>query len=153
MYTYFGIDCVESGAHNHQQHRELSCIPIAGRMRKSGDGQVASFAHACCDLYTTQLSVLLVVVVCSALDVMEEESKELGEHIVSRWGVSCVEVVDSLRAELLERVFLRVGVAESDSQLEAALARFLPAVLVKTASPSSVVQAKVLVCQSRNIRI
>jgi proteasome component ECM29 len=46
--------------------------------------------------------------------------------------------------ELLERVFLRLGVAETDSQLEQALGRFLPAVLVKTASPSPAVQAKVM---------
>ena len=45
--------------------------------------------------------------------------------------------------ELLERVFLRLGMAESDSQLESALARFLPAVLLKTASTSSAVQTKV----------
>ena len=42
-------------------------------------------------------------------------------------------------------MFLRLGVAESDSQLEAALARFLPAVLLKTAGTSPAVQAKVSV--------
>jgi hypothetical protein len=50
---------------------------------------------------------------------------------------------ESKELELLERVFLRLGVAERDSQLEEALARFLPPVLLKTASTSPAVQAKV----------
>lgn len=40
-------------------------------------------------------------------------------------------------------MFLRLGVAESDSQLEQALARFLPPVLIKTDSKMPAVQTKV----------
>lgn len=45
--------------------------------------------------------------------------------------------------ELLERVFLKLGVAESDAQLEKVLGRFLPPVLLKGASPSPAVRSKV----------
>ena len=58
------------------------------------------------------------------------------------WPCNGVDVLLTL-SELLERVFLRLGVAERDSQLEEALARFLPPVLLKTASTSPAVQAKV----------
>jgi proteasome component ECM29 len=54
------------------------------------------------------------------------------------------ESTEEKELELLERVFLRLGVAESDSQLEQALAKFLPPVLLKTASTRPAVRAKVL---------
>lgn len=46
-------------------------------------------------------------------------------------------------AELVERVFLRLGAAESDEQLEKALGRFLPAILLKLTSQYKSVQDKV----------
>jgi len=47
-------------------------------------------------------------------------------------------------AVLLERVFLRLGSAESDEQLEAVLAKFLTPVLLKLASQTDGVRKKVL---------
>ena len=44
---------------------------------------------------------------------------------------------------LLERVFLRLGSAETDEQLEAALAKFLAPVLLKLASQTDGVRKKV----------
>jgi len=46
-------------------------------------------------------------------------------------------------AVLLERVFLRLGSAETDEQLEAALAKFLAPVLLKLASQTDGVRKKV----------
>jgi len=46
---------------------------------------------------------------------------------------------------LLERVFLRLGSADTDEQLEAALARFLTPVLLKLASQTDGVRKKVSV--------
>ena len=46
-------------------------------------------------------------------------------------------------AVLLERVFLRLGSAETDEQLEAALAKFLTPVLLKLASQEDGVRKKV----------
>ena len=70
-----------------------------------------------------------------------EEAKELGEL----WCVTDEHagMAVTVATELLERVFLRLGVAESDSQLEQALARFLTPVLLKTGSPSPAVRSKV----------
>lgn len=48
-----------------------------------------------------------------------------------------------LELELLERVFLRLGVAETDDQLEKTVGRFLGPVLLKCASPHQAVQEKV----------
>jgi len=45
---------------------------------------------------------------------------------------------------LLERVFLRLGSAETDEQLEAALAKFLAPVLLKLASQTDGVRKKVM---------
>lgn len=47
-------------------------------------------------------------------------------------------------AELLERVFLRLGAAESDDQLEKVLGRFLVPVILKITSEHKTVQNKVL---------
>jgi len=47
-------------------------------------------------------------------------------------------------AALLERVFLRLGSAESDEQLEAVLAKFLTPVLLKLASQTDGVRKKVI---------
>jgi len=44
---------------------------------------------------------------------------------------------------LLERVFLRLGSAETDEQLEASLAKFLAPVLLKLASQTDGVRKKV----------
>ncbi len=44
---------------------------------------------------------------------------------------------------LLERVFLRIGSAETDEQLEATLAKFLTPVLLKLASQADGVRKKV----------
>ena len=44
---------------------------------------------------------------------------------------------------LLERVFLRLGSADTDEQLEVALAKFLAPVLLKLASPADGVRKKV----------
>ena len=46
--------------------------------------------------------------------------------------------------ELLERVFLRIGVAESDDQLEKCLYQFLAPTILKAASQHKSVQNKVL---------
>jgi len=46
--------------------------------------------------------------------------------------------------ELLERVFLRLGAAESDDQLEKVLGRFLVPVILKITSEHKTVQNKVL---------
>ncbi|XP_034253765.1 proteasome adapter and scaffold protein ECM29 [Thrips palmi] len=45
---------------------------------------------------------------------------------------------------LLERVFLRIGSAESDEQLQNAVNKFLPAVLLKLSSPQEGVRKKVM---------
>lgn len=45
---------------------------------------------------------------------------------------------------LLERVFLRIGSAESDEQLQNAINKFLPAVLLKLSSPQEGVRKKVM---------
>ncbi|XP_013777201.1 proteasome-associated protein ECM29 homolog [Limulus polyphemus] len=45
---------------------------------------------------------------------------------------------------LLERVFLRIGAAETDEQLQNALAKFLPPVLLKLSSPQEGVRKKVM---------
>ena len=52
---------------------------------------------------------------------------------------------------LLERVFLRIGSADTDEQLEVALGRFLPPVLLKLASQTDGVRKKVcpIPCCSR----
>jgi len=47
---------------------------------------------------------------------------------------------------LLERVFLRLGSAETDEQLEAALAKFLAPALLKLASQAEGVRKKVTCC-------
>jgi len=47
-------------------------------------------------------------------------------------------------AVLLERVFLRLGSAESDEQLQAVLAKFLAPVLLKLASQADGVRKKVM---------
>eukprot|EP00057_Strongylocentrotus_purpuratus_P010560 XP_011665034.1 PREDICTED: proteasome-associated protein ECM29 homolog [Strongylocentrotus purpuratus] len=46
--------------------------------------------------------------------------------------------------ELLDRVFLRIGSAESDDQLENVVCRFLPPVLLKLSSSQEGVRKKVL---------
>lgn len=46
--------------------------------------------------------------------------------------------------ELVERVFLRIGSAETDEQLENALAKFLPPVLLKLSSTQEGVRKKVM---------
>jgi len=46
---------------------------------------------------------------------------------------------------LLERVFLRLGSADTDEQLEAALAKFLAPVLLKLASQTDGVRKKVVI--------
>jgi len=55
-------------------------------------------------------------------------------------------------AVLLERVFLRLGSAESDEQLETVLAKFITPVLLKLASQTDGVRKKVMpsstVCQA-----
>ncbi|KAL1116553.1 hypothetical protein AAG570_005025 [Ranatra chinensis] len=45
---------------------------------------------------------------------------------------------------LLERVFLRVGSADTDEQLENAVSKFLPPVLLKLSSPNEAVRNKVM---------
>lgn len=52
-------------------------------------------------------------------------------------------VVPLPRAELLERVFLRVGSAESDEQLQQVLSRFLTPTIAKLTSSHKSVQDKV----------
>lgn len=47
-------------------------------------------------------------------------------------------------AELLERVLLRLGTAETDDQLETAVKKFLTPVLLKITSPSESVRCKVM---------
>jgi len=54
----------------------------------------------------------------------------------------------STTAALLERVFLRIGSAETDDQLETCLAKFLIPVIVKLASKSDAVRKKVCVLKS-----
>jgi len=49
----------------------------------------------------------------------------------------------------VERVFLRIGSAESDDQLEAALGRFLPPVLLKLDSKEDGVRTKVFYLHHR----
>jgi proteasome component ECM29 len=44
---------------------------------------------------------------------------------------------------LLERVFLRIGSAESDEQLQSAVSKFLPPVLLKLSSQQDGVRKKV----------
>jgi proteasome component ECM29 len=46
---------------------------------------------------------------------------------------------------LLERVFLRLGSADSDDQLELQLGKFLTPILLKLASPADGVRKKVLI--------
>ena len=48
-----------------------------------------------------------------------------------------------LFAGLVERVFLRIGSAETDEQLQAALTRFLPAVILKLDSKEEGIRKKV----------
>jgi hypothetical protein len=48
---------------------------------------------------------------------------------------------------LLERVFLRLGLAETDDQLQNLLAKFLTPVLLKLASPEEGVRKKVIRCK------
>ncbi len=50
-----------------------------------------------------------------------------------------------VHVELVERVFLRLGAAETDEQLEKALNKFLPAVILKLTSQHKSVQDKVSV--------
>ena len=47
-------------------------------------------------------------------------------------------------AHMLERIFLKFGSAESDAQFEAAVKKFLPAVLLQLKSPEEGVRKKVL---------
>jgi len=55
-----------------------------------------------------------------------------------------IYVIGVCSSVLLERVFLRLGSAESDEQLEAVLAKFLTPVLLKLASQTDGVRKKVL---------
>ena len=48
-----------------------------------------------------------------------------------------------LFSELLERVLFRLGVADTDEQLESAVLKFLTPVLLKITSPNDVVRKKV----------
>lgn len=78
---------------------------------------------------------------------MEGESTEANElgtctYTASLYSYTC-QPSNFFFTELLERVFLRVGVTESDSQLEQVLARFLPPVLLKTASDRPAIKTKV----------
>ncbi|XP_064386642.1 proteasome adapter and scaffold protein ECM29-like isoform X2 [Halichondria panicea] len=57
---------------------------------------------------------------------------------------SVVKSSESNELELLERVFLRLGVAESDDKLESCLSRFLLPTILKITSPHKPVQDKVL---------
>ena len=50
----------------------------------------------------------------------------------------------ALTTELLERVFLRIGLAESDEQLEKCLSQFLAPTVLKIASGHQSVQTKVM---------
>lgn len=48
-----------------------------------------------------------------------------------------------MRADLLEKVFLRLAAAESDDQLERTVGKFLTPTLLKLASPDGEVKKKV----------
>lgn len=47
---------------------------------------------------------------------------------------------------LLERVFLRIGSADTDDQLQNAVSKFLPPVLLKLSSQQEGVRKKVHIC-------
>ena len=53
------------------------------------------------------------------------------------------ECFDFIFSALVERVFLRIGSAETDEQLQAALSRFLPPVILKLDSKEEGVRKKV----------
>ena len=54
---------------------------------------------------------------------------------------------------LVERVFLRIGSAETDEQLEAALTKFLPPVILKLDSKEEGVRKKVCSTHSTHLSI
>lgn len=57
---------------------------------------------------------------------------------------SVVPVIYCFITVLLERVFLRLGFAQSDEQLQAAVCKFLPPVLLKLSSAQEGVRKKVM---------
>ena len=54
-----------------------------------------------------------------------------------------MECFNFIFSALVERVFLRIGSAETDEQLQAALSRFLPPVILKLDSKEEGVRKKV----------
>ena len=62
----------------------------------------------------------------------------------NRLTASCKGFKDSFFLVLLERVFLRLGSAEMDDQLQAAVGKFLPPVLLKLSSTQEGVRKKVM---------
>ena len=54
---------------------------------------------------------------------------------------------------LVERVFFRIGSADSDKSLEAELNKFLPPVILKLSSPSEAVRKKVNILNNITYKI
>ncbi len=71
----------------------------------------------------------------------EQESSELGKRRLIGNGVT--QVLSLSLTELLERVFLRLGGAETDEQLQSTLERFLVPTILKSGSEFKSVQNKV----------
>lgn len=84
---------------------------------------------------------------CYMVCVIHTETLPLNHGSTCIMCLSALIIVPMLEmcpcAELVERVFLRLGAAESDEQLEKALGRFLPAILLKLTSQYKSVQDKV----------
>ena len=75
----------------------------------------------------------------SAKDELGKMVRSLGQSPVWRALIGAT----SCSADLLERVFLRLGHADTDEQLEKNVGRFLAPVLLKMASPHKEVKDKV----------
>lgn len=65
-------------------------------------------------------------------------------HNLLQCPPECTLKMSILPTELLERVLFRLGTADSDAALEAAVCRFLAPVLLKITSPAEPVRCKVM---------
>lgn len=67
--------------------------------------------------------------------------------ILNSLSVSCLLSLCFLIIDQLERVFMRLGHAETDEQLQDIISKFLPPVLLKLSSVQEGVRKKVSVCE------
>lgn len=64
-------------------------------------------------------------------------------ELVIKSEINYIHYFFFLFSALLDRVFLRIGSAESDEQLQSAVSKFLPPVLLKLSSQQDGVRKKV----------